>query len=64
MKDIDLKFLFHNIQVEIITNTELEFPAVTLCNTNKLRRSVIMKSRHRQVLSLDNLEPLAYYGNA
>ncbi len=60
-------FIFLNeviaiFQVEIITKTKLEFPAVTVCNTNKIRHSAILESRHQQALYLDDLQPLPYYG--
>ncbi|XP_072027738.1 uncharacterized protein [Amphiura filiformis] len=48
-------------EVTITTQTQLEFPAVTVCNLNSLRRSAIAKSKHRHVLYVDDLTPLPYY---
>ena len=54
--------LNYNLQIEIFTNTKLDFPAVTICNTNKIRLSALLQSRHRQTAFLDELSPLSYYG--
>ena len=52
-----------HIQLEVVSKTFLDFPAVTVCNTNKVRRSAIMESKHKQVLTIDDNTPTAYQGN-
>ncbi|XP_022096860.1 uncharacterized protein LOC110982619 isoform X2 [Acanthaster planci] len=51
-----------NVEIEIVTRSELEFPAVTICNTNKVRRSAIMESRYKEALVVDDGVTLPYYG--
>ncbi|XP_038045203.1 uncharacterized protein LOC119719784 isoform X2 [Patiria miniata] len=48
-------------EVKIVTHSSLEFPSVTVCNTNKLRLSAISRSRHRQMLVVDHDVSLPYY---
>ena len=50
------------MQIVIITDPQIPFPAVTVCNTNKVRRSQILFSKHREVLFIDDQQPLPYYG--
>ncbi|XP_038044543.1 uncharacterized protein LOC119719240 isoform X2 [Patiria miniata] len=51
-----------SVEVEIITKAELEFPAVTVCNTNKVRRSALKQSKYKEALVIDDGETLPYYG--
>ncbi|XP_022079731.1 low-density lipoprotein receptor-related protein-like isoform X1 [Acanthaster planci] len=48
-------------EIKIITHNSLQFPSVTVCNTNKLRRSAIKSSKHRQMLVVDLVASLPYY---
>ncbi|XP_033114158.1 acid-sensing ion channel 5-like [Anneissia japonica] len=50
-----------NVKIEVVANSELHFPSVTICNTNKLRRSAVEKSKHRQTLVVDKGVTLPYY---
>ncbi|XP_038078960.1 uncharacterized protein LOC119746217 [Patiria miniata] len=58
-----LKFLSYpvSVEVKIVTRPLLEFPSVTVCNTNKLRHSAIEQSKHRQMLVVDLATSLPYY---
>ncbi|XP_071944241.1 uncharacterized protein [Antedon mediterranea] len=49
------------VNLEVVTKSSLEFPKVTICNTNKLRRSAVANSKYRQVLIVDELKSLPYY---
>ncbi|XP_070566951.1 degenerin mec-10-like [Ptychodera flava] len=44
-----------------VTESSPEFPSVTVCNTNKLRRSAIAESPHRDMLVVDDSITLPYY---
>ncbi|XP_072050778.1 uncharacterized protein [Amphiura filiformis] len=48
------------VELKVVSKTFLDFPAVTVCNTNKVRRSAISSSKHRQVLTVDVNTPTAY----
>ncbi|XP_072016191.1 uncharacterized protein [Amphiura filiformis] len=48
------------VELQVVSKTFLDFPAVTVCNTNKVRRSAISESKHRQVLTVDDNTPTAY----
>ncbi|XP_072051434.1 uncharacterized protein [Amphiura filiformis] len=48
------------VELKVVSKTHLDFPAVTVCNTNKVRRSAISRSKHRQVLTVDDNTPNAY----
>ncbi|XP_072051435.1 uncharacterized protein [Amphiura filiformis] len=48
------------VELKVVSKTYLDFPAVTVCNTNKVRRSAISRSKHRQVLTVDDNTPNAY----
>ena len=52
-----------HLQLEVVSRTFLDFPAVTVCNTNQVRRSAIMESKHKQVLTIDDNTATAYKGN-
>ncbi|XP_070565679.1 low-density lipoprotein receptor-related protein 1B-like [Ptychodera flava] len=49
------------IKLKEITESSPEFPSVTVCNTNKLRRSAIAESPHRDMLVVDDSITLPYY---
>ena len=51
-----------NLQLKVVSRTSLDFPAVTVCNTNKVRRSAISQSKHKQVLTVDYNTPTPYSG--
>ncbi|XP_033639902.1 uncharacterized protein LOC117300278 [Asterias rubens] len=50
-----------SVEVEIVTRSELKFPAVTLCNSNKIRRSALALSRYKEALIIDTGQTLPYY---
>ena len=58
----DLLCSFIQSQLNVVSRTFLDFPAVTVCNTNKVKRSAIAHSRHKQVLTIDDNTPTAYKG--
>ncbi|XP_077997315.1 uncharacterized protein LOC144450544 [Glandiceps talaboti] len=48
--------------MEVVTKSFLEFPAITICNTNKVRKSAIRKSSHAElVYAVEGGEILPYY---
>ncbi|XP_070576211.1 uncharacterized protein [Ptychodera flava] len=59
--DTFLKYRVTN-KITIVTKTSMTFPTVTICNTNKVRRSAIADSPHRDVLVIDDAITLPYYG--
>ena len=40
-------------QIDKITKTELTFPAVTVCNTNRMRRSAMVGTRFESLIEAD-----------
>uniref|UniRef100_A0ABM0LU21 Low-density lipoprotein receptor-related protein 2-like n=1 Tax=Saccoglossus kowalevskii TaxID=10224 RepID=A0ABM0LU21_SACKO len=51
-----------NVKKEVISETMLEFPSVTICNTNKVRKSALLTSDHAQhVEAMEGTEILPYY---
>ncbi|XP_070576037.1 uncharacterized protein [Ptychodera flava] len=59
--DTFLKYRVTN-KITLVTKTSLTFPTVTVCNTNKLRRSAIADSPYKDVLLIDDSTTLPYYG--
>ncbi|XP_070538275.1 uncharacterized protein [Ptychodera flava] len=49
------------VQVSLMSEKTLEFPTVTVCNTNKLRKSAVRNSVYNQMLILENNFVPAYY---
>ncbi|XP_077861955.1 epithelial sodium channel subunit alpha-like [Saccoglossus kowalevskii] len=50
-----------NVRVEIVTAPGLKFPSVSVCNTNKLRKSAIADSPHKEMLAVDTAIVRPYY---
>nr|XP_006821451.1 PREDICTED: uncharacterized protein LOC102804421 [Saccoglossus kowalevskii] len=51
-----------DVKVEVVSEPSMLFPSVTVCNTNKLRRSAVQDSRHREMVgSVEQNEVLPYY---
>ncbi|XP_077982508.1 uncharacterized protein LOC144437441 [Glandiceps talaboti] len=48
-------------KINVKTKPSLDFPGVTVCNTNKLRRSAIAASPHKGMLVVDDGIILPYY---
>ncbi|XP_077865309.1 uncharacterized protein LOC144351913 [Saccoglossus kowalevskii] len=57
------QFLEYNVNVEmaVVSPNQLMFPSVTVCNTNKLRRSAIRDSIYSDLLVVDTNFVLPYY---
>ncbi|XP_070539351.1 uncharacterized protein [Ptychodera flava] len=51
-----------NTKVELVSDSMRPFPAVTLCNTNKLRRSAVLESEYRELLIVDSQLVVPHYG--
>ncbi|XP_070539403.1 uncharacterized protein [Ptychodera flava] len=51
-----------NTKVELVSDSIRPFPAVTLCNTNKLRRSAVLESEYRELLIVDSQLVVPHYG--
>ncbi|XP_070575721.1 uncharacterized protein [Ptychodera flava] len=41
------------VRIEVVTAPSLMFPSVSICNTNKLRKSAVADSPHRELLAVD-----------
>ncbi|XP_070546444.1 uncharacterized protein [Ptychodera flava] len=50
-----------NVKVELISGKQIEFPTVTVCNTNKLRRSAVRESVYKEMLFMENDIVAPYY---
>ncbi|XP_077869752.1 uncharacterized protein LOC144361814, partial [Saccoglossus kowalevskii] len=50
-----------NVQVTVVSSNELMFPSVTVCNTNKLRRSAVRDTNYSDLLVVDTSLVLPYY---
>ncbi|XP_077869753.1 uncharacterized protein LOC144361815, partial [Saccoglossus kowalevskii] len=50
-----------NVQIAVVSSTELMFPSVTVCNTNKLRRSAVRDTNYSDLLAVDTDLVLPYY---
>ncbi|CAH1241300.1 ASIC2 [Branchiostoma lanceolatum] len=42
-----------NVDIKVVDNKRLTFPSVTVCNNNRLRKSMLRGSRHDSLLELD-----------
>ncbi|XP_035700287.1 uncharacterized protein LOC118432774 [Branchiostoma floridae] len=42
-----------NVDIKVVDNNKLTFPSVTVCNNNRLRRSMLRGTRHGALLELD-----------
>ncbi|XP_066300010.1 uncharacterized protein [Branchiostoma lanceolatum] len=42
-----------NVDIKVVDNKKLTFPSVTVCNNNRLRKSMLRGSRHGALLELD-----------
>nr|XP_006821452.1 PREDICTED: uncharacterized protein LOC102804529 [Saccoglossus kowalevskii] len=50
------------VSIAVVSQPSLKFPAVTICNTNKLRKSAIGNSEHRELITaVEGTEILPYY---
>ncbi|XP_077866593.1 uncharacterized protein LOC100372922 [Saccoglossus kowalevskii] len=49
------------VKIDVVTEKSLLFPSVTVCNTNKLRRSAIMESTYKDILIVDDDIVNPYY---
>ncbi|XP_070545645.1 uncharacterized protein [Ptychodera flava] len=49
------------IKFDVVSVPKLSFPTVTVCNTNKIRKSEILKSEHRRILVVDEDVVHPYY---
>nr|XP_006817316.1 PREDICTED: uncharacterized protein LOC102805083 [Saccoglossus kowalevskii] len=43
-----------NINIGVVSRNTLPFPAVTICNTNKVRKSAVLESRYNALLDIDD----------
>ncbi|XP_041464490.1 degenerin deg-1-like [Lytechinus variegatus] len=43
----------YTTQIDVVTRTELQFPAVTVCNMNKMRRSALVNTRFESLILAD-----------
>ncbi|XP_070545383.1 uncharacterized protein [Ptychodera flava] len=50
-----------NIKFDLVTVPKLSFPTVTVCNTNKIRKTEILKSEHQRIRVVDEDFVLPYY---
>nr|XP_002730426.1 PREDICTED: uncharacterized protein LOC100377451 [Saccoglossus kowalevskii] len=50
-----------NVQIAVVSPNQLLFPSVTICNTNKLRRSSVRNSIYSDLLVVDTDFVLPYY---
>ncbi|XP_070548202.1 uncharacterized protein [Ptychodera flava] len=50
-----------DVEVNMLTATKLPFPSVTVCNTNRLRRSAVRDSVYRELLVFDSQLVWPYY---
>ncbi|XP_070545385.1 uncharacterized protein [Ptychodera flava] len=58
-----MQYLDYGIKVkfDLVTVPKLTFPTVTVCNTNKIRKTEILKSEHRRIRVVDEDSVLPYY---
>ncbi|XP_035679932.1 uncharacterized protein LOC118418200 [Branchiostoma floridae] len=42
-----------NVDIKVVDSKKLTFPSVTVCNNNRLRKSMLRGSRHESLLELD-----------
>ncbi|XP_070544098.1 uncharacterized protein [Ptychodera flava] len=49
------------IKYDLVTVPKLTFPTVTVCNTNKIRKTEILNSEHRRIRVVDEDSVLPYY---
>ncbi|XP_035679934.1 uncharacterized protein LOC118418202 [Branchiostoma floridae] len=42
-----------NVDIKVVDSKKLTFPSVTVCNNNRLRKSMLQGSRHESLLELD-----------
>ncbi|XP_070538276.1 uncharacterized protein [Ptychodera flava] len=50
-----------NVKVTLVSEKALEFPSVTICNTNKLRKSAVRDSKYSEMLLLEQNFAPPYY---
>ncbi|XP_071488689.1 epithelial sodium channel subunit alpha-like [Diadema antillarum] len=50
---IDFSHHPYTTQIDLITKTELDFPAVTVCNMNRMRRSALVGTRFESLIEVD-----------
>ena len=43
----------YTTQIDVVTQTEVQFPAVTVCNMNKMRRSAMVGTRFESLIEAD-----------
>ncbi|XP_077865926.1 uncharacterized protein LOC102805083 [Saccoglossus kowalevskii] len=49
------------INIDVVSRNTLPFPAVTICNTNKVRKSAVLESRYNALLDIDDFRERRAY---
>ena len=61
-----LQYLQYNVVVTVtvdnVNGLAQDFPAVTICNTNRVMKSKVAKSNQFKLAEIDTLTTLRYYG--
>ncbi|XP_070576178.1 uncharacterized protein [Ptychodera flava] len=52
-----------NTRIEVVTAKSLPFPAVSICNTNKLRKSAVENSKYTDLVAVDTEIVRPYYAS-